>query len=72
MTRPAIRISRRKWDVSDSDYLRTDGGKLAAILYRLENADLRRFKFICGYIQRMLPVFGRFEIEEDSGKVLLR
>lgn len=63
---------KKRWDVEDSAYLRAHGGNLAAVLYRLENEDLRRFESICRYIQRALPIFDRFEIEEDCGKVLLR
>lgn len=63
---------KKRWDAEDSTYLRADGGNLAAILYRLENEDPRRFDFICRYIRRALPIFDRFEIEESYGKVLLR
>ena len=63
---------KKKWDAEDNVYLRSHGGNLAAILLRLEREDMRRFESICDYIRRMLPVFDRFEIEEDYGKVLLR
>ena len=45
---------------------------MAAVLLRLEREDMRRFEAICGHIRRILPVFDRFQIEEDYGKVLLR
>ena len=63
---------KKKWDAEDNVYLRSHGGNLAAILLRLEREDMRRFESICDYIRRVLPVFDRFEIEEDYGKVLLR
>ncbi len=61
-----------RWDVEDNNYLRSDGGNLAAVLLRLEREDLRRFEMICRHIGRVLPVFDRFQIEESYGKVLLR
>ena len=61
-----------RWDVEDNNYLRSDGGNLAAVLLRLEREDLRRFEMICRHIGRVLPVFDRFRIEESYGKVLLR
>ena len=63
---------KKKRDVDENGYLRSDGGNLAAVLLRLEREDMRRFETICGYIRRALPIFDRFEIEEDYGKVLLR
>ena len=63
---------RKKWDVHDNAYLRSDGGNLAAVLYRLRDEDLRRHEYICRQIARVLPVFEAFDIEEDYGRVLLR
>ena len=63
---------KTKWDISDNTYLRSDGGNLAAILYRLEHEDRHRFDLICRHIGRILPGFDRFVIEESYGKVLLR
>ena len=45
---------------------------MAAILYRLEHEDVRRFELICRHIGRILPGFDRFDIEESYGRVLLR
>ena len=61
-----------KWDVTDNNSLRAHGGNLAAVLLRLEREDVRRFDLICRHIQRVLPVFDRFELEESRGKVELR
>ena len=61
-----------KWDVTDNNSLRAHGGNLAAVLLCLEREDVRRFDLICRHIQRVLPVFDRFELEESRGKVELR
>ena len=63
---------KKSWDVSDDVRLRADGGNLAAVLYRLEQEDPKRYDYICGHIQRILPVFDRFDLEESYGKVMLR
>ena len=61
-----------RWQAEDNNYLRSDGGNLAAVLLRLEREDLRRYETICRHISRVLPTFDRFDIEESFGKVLLR
>lgn len=63
---------KKLWDVEDNNSLRSHGGNLASILYRLEQEDLGRFELICHYISRILPVFDRFAIEESYGKVSLK
>ena len=63
---------KKKWDVSDNRQLCSDGGNLAAVLYRLEQEDVRAYEDICRQIGRVLPGFDRFAIEEEYGKVLLR
>ena len=63
---------KKKWELEDNNYLRSDGGNLAAVLLRLEQINLDRFESICDYIRRVLPIFDRFRIKEDYGKVLLR
>ena len=63
---------KKTWDAGDHAYMRTDGGNLAAILYRLEHEDLDRYELICRHIRRVLPGFDRFRIEEQYGKVALR
>ena len=63
---------KKSWDVSDNTRLRADGGNLAAVLYRLEQEDPKRYDYICYQIRRVLPNFDRFDIEESYGKVLLR
>ena len=63
---------KQRWDKSDNDYLRAHGGNLAAVLFRLEWEDIKRFELICQHIGRVLPVFDRFQIKESYGKVLLR
>ena len=63
---------KKSWDITDSVRLRADGGNLAAVLYRLEQEDAKRYDYICGHIKRILPTFDRFDLEESYGKVLLR
>ena len=63
---------KKKWDVSDNRQLRSDGGNLAAVLYRLEQEDVRAYEDICRQIGRVLPGFDRFDIEEEYGRVWLR
>ncbi len=62
-----------KWDIDgNSRQLRTHGGNLAAILFRLEHEEPRRYEFICDQIGRVLPNFDRFAIDERHGKAFLR
>ena len=63
---------KKKCDVTESRQLRSDGGNLAAVLYRLEQEDLKTYDGICHKIRRILPGFDRFVLEEDYGKVMLR
>lgn len=61
-----------RWDVTDSFRLRSDGGNLAAVLLDLRNKNSKRYELIVKQIQRVLPTFQDFVLEEESGKVLLR
>ena len=63
---------KKRWDVEDNNTLHMHGGNLAAVLHRLEHEDIKRFETICRHINRILPVFDRFQIEESYGKVSLR
>ena len=63
---------KKRWDVSDNSALRSHGGNLAAVLYRLQRHDIRRYESICRQIGRVLPGFDRFELENDYGRVMLR
>ena len=63
---------KKRWDSEDNDQLRSHGGNLAAVLYRLEQHDVRRYEEICRHIGRVLPGFDHFEIRESFGKVALR
>ena len=60
------------WDSTDSGRLRGDGANLASVLLLLEREDKPRFELICRYIGLAVPVFDRFEIKEEYGKVQLR
>ena len=48
---------KKKWDVSDNRQLRSDGGNLAAVLYRLEQEDVRAYEDICRQIGRVSAGF---------------
>ena len=63
---------KKRWDAEDNNYLRSYGGNLAAVLFRLEREDIKRYELISQHISRVLPVFDRFHIEESYGKVSLR
>ena len=63
---------KKRWDAEDNNHLRSHGGNLAAVLYWLEQKDIRRYEAICRHIGRILPGFDRFEIRESFGKVALR
>ena len=63
---------KKRCDLDDNNYLRTNGGNLAAVLHRLEQEDVGRFDLILRHIRRVLPVIDRFQIEESYGKVSLR
>ena len=63
---------KKRWDAEDNAQLRSHGGNLAAILYRLEHEDRRRYEAVCRQIARILPGFDHFDIRESYGKVALR
>ena len=63
---------KNNWQVTEGHQLRRHGGNLAAVLYRLEQQDIKRYELICRQIGRILPGFDRFVLEEDYGRVLLR
>lgn len=63
---------KKSCDITDNVRIRHDGSNLAAVLYRLEQEDPKRYDYICGHIQRILPTFDRFDLEESYGKVMLR
>lgn len=63
---------KKEWEIDgNSRMLRSDGGNLAAVLYRLEREDLRRYEWICSQINRVLPTFDGFTISERKGRVQL-
>ncbi len=63
---------KKSCDITDNVRLRADGGNLAAVLYGLEREDPKRYDYICNLINRILPTFDRFDLEESYGKVILR
>lgn len=63
---------KKKWDINSySNHLYSHGGNLAAVLYRVEQEDLRRYEWICRQINRVLPTFDRFSIDPNYGKAFL-
>ena len=60
------------WDVTENGYLRSNGGNLAPILYRLQKEDVRRYNLIVRQVRRVLPGFGDFDLRPSYGKILLR
>ena len=64
--------SKKKWDVEDCGSLHSDGGNLAAVLYRLKHHDVRRYERISMHIGRVMPTFDCFRIEERHGNVFLQ
>lgn len=63
---------KKNCDTQDDSQLRSHGGNLAAVLYRLEQQEPGRYHTICEHIKRILPVFDGFALEERHGKVILR
>lgn len=63
---------KKSWDSDDHFRLLPDGGNLAPVLLRIEREDPDRFLSIRECVRGVLPTFDRFEIEERSGKALLR
>lgn len=63
---------KKVWEIEGNPRLLPNGGNLAAVLYRLEREDARRYDYICRQIRRVLPTFDRFDLVESYGKVLLR
>lgn len=62
----------QRWDISDSAYLRSDGGNLAAVLLGLRETDAPRYHQLVRQIQRVFPTLEDFVLEPVAGKVLLR
>ena len=60
------------WDITDNFWLRSDGANLAAVLLRLQENDITRYKLITRQISRVLPTFGDFVLQPAYGKVELR
>ena len=63
---------KQRLDIEDNASLRPDGGNLSSILLRLERDYVTKFDIISHQIRRILPVFDRFETEENYGLSMLR
>ncbi len=65
-------LIKQSWDVTDNTLLRSHGGNLSAVLLKLKEEDVKRFKLIERQITRLLPSFGGFDLKPSNGKVELR
>ncbi len=63
---------KKAHDTSDSIFLNSDGGNLAAVLLGLLWNNTKRLQLIERQIKRVLPVFDGFVLETQHGKVMLR
>ena len=59
-------------NLSKKDYLYSDGGNLAAFLYRLQSSEteIACYQRIERFIRRAMPQFGRFELTPDEAGYL--
>lgn len=58
--------------IENHHQLNGNGSNLAAVLYRLQREEPRRYELICQHIGRVLPGFDRFDLQEIAGKTTLR
>ena len=63
---------KKKWDASQTAFLRNDGGNLASVLLRLERHEQKRYAEIRRIARWMVPGFEEFVLREEYGQVLLR
>ena len=62
---------RRKWSVDDNRWLKEDAANLAPVLLRLKETDGRCYQRIVDTVQLILPFFSDFDLEPQSGSLLL-
>ncbi len=55
----------------DSRYLRSDGGNLSAVLYRLMDQKPEYYRRIVLYLRRVIPGFQEFVLEPEGDSILL-
>jgi predicted ATPase len=70
-TSPSSRM-RSKWSIDDGRWLKEDAGNLAAVLYRLHEAEPAYYRRIVETLRLVLPFFADFEFQPEYGKMLLR
>ncbi len=70
-TSPTSRI-RAKWYANDARYLKEDAGNLGAFLLNLKIAHPAHYRRIVETIRLILPFFSDFELNDESGSVLLQ
>ena len=66
-TSMAARI-RNGGDAADDAYLRSDGGNIAAFLYRIRKENPKHYQRIQRYVKMVLPQFQEFYLEKDAGE----
>ena len=62
---------RGKWPADDNRWLKEDAANLAPLLYRLRARAPRHYQRIVDTIRLVLPMFSDFELEPDSGDLML-
>lgn len=62
---------RQKWLLTDSRWLKEDGGNLGPFLFRLREQKPQHYSRIAGTLRLCLPFFGDFELEPAGDQILL-
>ncbi|MCK5243651.1 MAG: AAA family ATPase [Desulfobacterales bacterium] len=63
---------RKATHVDDNRYLRSDGGNLSAVLFRLQQSKADYYRRIILQLRRMIPGFRDFVLEPEGDYTLLR
>jgi predicted ATPase len=63
---------RKATHLDDNRYLRSDGGNLSAILFRLQKEKSDFYRRIVLHLRRMIPGFREFVLEPEGDHILLR
>lgn len=63
---------RGKWDADDDRWLKGDAGNIAPFLFRLKSTEPKCYSRIVDTIRLALPFFADFELDPDSGRLLLK
>jgi predicted ATPase len=63
---------RKATHLADNRYLRSDGGNLSAVLFRLQQERSNFYRRIVLQLRRMIPGFKDFKLEPEGDHILLR